>query len=527
MWEMCDRCVPGHPRGYKMRAIALPPAPSSPPDSHIGSSTWLGPTRVITVPVGSLRQHRLRKHLRQLRRRPKRCVGDPEHARMDLNDKVFTCVLGWQEAVGPDPPTPPKSPEMQRQSISSAGRASTPQLRVDTASATGASTTTAHAPPTTVPSTAPPMTTKAISDLSSAMRKTLAALGTTFEVLGDQILSVATLGPAMGAVVKIDQIRGEVERRRAAQDALMDKTKVQTQERVKERIRAQIRPKVQDLVAKAVAARIQDGVKKEQQVPQVCKLEAIEAYRRRILEVKIELANLEARRRNALSAREEGVKPLVPLLRPVLGAPLGTQDGTADAANATTTANGTASAGSSQAPKKPNNANGKNKGKKSGAQAGAGAGGVDGANGAEAADLAGTPSELFPRSVHELRTLDAQKARRLVVEYGVVPPGEDDDEWEDLGEEGKAFQAAMGGSKGGSGSGGGTNAKEKAEKEKAEKAAKERAAKLHDREVRRTADLNAFMQFIGVSPFSCVFVASSCLWGFHILRCSARAASGL
>lgn len=46
-------------------------------------------------------------------------------------------------------------------------------------------------------------TTKAINDLLNAMQQTLGALGNTFDVLGEQTLSVATLGPAVDAVIKV------------------------------------------------------------------------------------------------------------------------------------------------------------------------------------------------------------------------------------------------------------------------------------------------------------------------------------
>ncbi|KAI0349958.1 hypothetical protein OH77DRAFT_1153786 [Trametes cingulata] len=429
---------------------------------------------------------------------------------------------------GSHPPTPPITPAttttMPPTNASSASGRSTPtlskivtnpvvtgsipQTQVGTTSAnqtTGGGSSRARVP--SAASAREDQTTSSVNALLLAMQRALGALGTTFDVLGEQTISVATLGPAVIAVKKIEQVRKDVQAQSLRQEARAQTTRGQLQTRVAAHIREVLRPKVDNMIADAVGKLVDSRVRLalEAQIPQDIK-EKLAHYRRRIDEVRIALVNAEARRHNALIPHDAELRPL---LRPL--PPPGTEAEQKDGAAG---ANGDAQ-GSDRDGKTMNKSKNKDKDKPAGAgdtpNAAAGAP-VNGAG-------AGTPSELFPRTVHDLRELDARKAHRLVVEYGVAPTGEGgevDEDWEDIGADGKEKVGTKpqgtngraaggpggrgaGASAGGSGSGGPPTESDKAK-----------------RESRRIAELNEFMKFIGVSSFfSCIHL---CLFFFLASR---------
>ncbi|KAI0364137.1 hypothetical protein BV20DRAFT_50103 [Pilatotrama ljubarskyi] len=378
---------------------------------------------------------------------------------------------------------------------------------------------TTYAP---APSARDDKTTQAVNALLSAMQMTLGALGTTFDILGEQTISVATLGPAVTAVNRIERVRTDIQAQSQRQEALMQKTRDQVQTRVTTHIREVLRPQVDGLIAAAVGGLVEDRVRTalQAQIPQDT-INKLADYRRRIDEVRIALVNAEARRHNALIPHDAELRPLL--------RPRSTPETEFEQLNGAAGENG----GDAQASGQDIKHNQKNKNKrKSRTAAGANALNADGAE-AQNGGGAGTPSELFPRTVGELRELDAKKAHRLVLEYGLSrdSDGSDrEDEWEDLGEDGQDRKGGKGGKgqTGNSGaatghSGGPASAgagpkpggqhaesnKEKKEREKEEQAKRdrEREAKLREREVRRTADLNEFMRFVRMSLGGAVLFA--------------------
>ncbi|OJT02223.1 hypothetical protein TRAPUB_7250 [Trametes pubescens] len=440
---------------------------------------------------------------------------------VDLN--VFLNYIGGDPPAWPLPPTPPGSPEQKKTDVTgdTTGRA-TPQLKVDTSSkAAGASMSTAAGttavPPTSV---AIDQTTRAINGLLNAMQQTLGALGNTFDVLGEQTLSVATLGPAVDAVIKIEKVRKEVNTRHAKQDVAMKSTEDSVKGRVADIIREKLRPKVDEMVADAVAQHVQNRVRDElrKQVSQKLKNE-LEEHRRRILEVKIALANAirhswvldassEAQRHNAhIPSDAFGHQPLHPLLRPFAGgAPLGTPE---------RAANGS---GGTRLPAE-NKKKDKDSKKKNGAADGTSNGNGAGPDGGSSAD-AGTrapgaaavetpsPSPLFPQFISDLRTMAPGAARQLVVDYGLAGDGEDEEDWDD---DASTVKDDKNTGKKGNTSKDSDKPKPETPKQKEEREKKEaaheaaREQKLQERERRRTEHLNDFMRFIGVSSlFSCL-----------------------
>ena len=100
---------------------------------------------------------------------------------------------------GPHPPSPPESPKQRRISLS------TRLTGLNTHAASGGSSDGATGAPTSstaVPSIRDP-TAVAVSDLLGTMQNTLKALGNTFDVLGEQTIRVASLGPAVDALSQV------------------------------------------------------------------------------------------------------------------------------------------------------------------------------------------------------------------------------------------------------------------------------------------------------------------------------------
>ncbi|KAL1941374.1 hypothetical protein VTO73DRAFT_7191 [Trametes versicolor] len=132
---------------------------------------------------------------------------------------------------GSNPPTPPITPERPTTPMPNNSRTGTSALRVNTntSSTAGAGPSTAQAGTTTA-TAGPPMsavgdpTSRRIDELLHTMQQTLSSLAWTFDVLGEQTLSVATLGPAVDARVKIDKVRQDVHDQHVEQDSAMQRT---------------------------------------------------------------------------------------------------------------------------------------------------------------------------------------------------------------------------------------------------------------------------------------------------------------
>ncbi|KAL7277880.1 hypothetical protein ACG7TL_008827 [Trametes sanguinea] len=394
------------------------------------------------------------------------------------------------------PPTPPKSP-----SGGPPRRTGTPSLRIKTGSTTNTSRPPTPPQTNSTSQTANPMTgldrntTTAINDLLSTNQRTLKALGETFEILGQQTIMVATLGPALEAMTQIEALEREVKQHGEKQETFVQKLESNMERQVVAKMEKVLRPAVNKMVTDAVqdmiAARVADALK--QSVTQEVR-DRLKAYETRILAIKIQLTNAEAKRWNS-QIRSIDV-PLRPFARPI---------GSEDVSSSTT--NGATASGSG----KPCNTPGKNRQNASNPRSGSSSssGSQDGGGTADGPGAAGQPSALFPRFVQDIPKISARDARRLVVEHGIksgsVADGIEDD-WEDLGEasDEKGSEAGAGAANGHGGRGGGNSGnahntnkpKDKEAKEK-EKKEKERQEKLAAREVARRADLNEFMRFIG------------------------------
>ncbi|KAM5531112.1 hypothetical protein V8D89_015226 [Ganoderma adspersum] len=216
---------------------------------------------------------------------------------------------------GPHPPSPPESPKQRRVSL----EARLTGLNVSTHghSASGGSSDGATGAPTSstaVPSIRDP-TAVAVSDLLGTMQNTLKALGNTFDVLGEQTIRVASLGPAVDALSQIEGVQVELNERTNRQDQHMQEVRAKQLETVKNHLRTALRPRVNEIVAACVQNEIATRVHHEQ-IPASLR-DWLLRYRLQIMEARRNLHNSEARRHNAL-IRSSGLdEPLKPLLRPL------------------------------------------------------------------------------------------------------------------------------------------------------------------------------------------------------------------
>ncbi|KAI0332921.1 hypothetical protein GY45DRAFT_1368704 [Cubamyces sp. BRFM 1775] len=373
------------------------------------------------------------------------------------------------------PLTPPESPRAMRREV--------PHINIDTGCGEGSSPGE-HGSSSAATSSSGVQPDTHIDQLLRLSQQTLDSLGKTFGIVANQTLTLTTLGPALDAVKKIEELEAEVKSHEKEKNAAVEKAKADVHRDVEDRIENVLRPRVSAMVTAAVETVIADRVRDalEKQIKKEEK-EAIERYRARILEVRILLTNAEARRSNEHCRHEFRVEPLRPLLRPP-----GVPRSAAAPANANANANG----------------NRDPKGKKTAQQSAA----ADAAVGDGRAD-AGKPSALFPKDFVELSRMSARDARRLVLEYG-LPVGDGKErleDWEDLGEPqdakgaGSSKAGKQNGNAGGSGGGGAQGEKKGGKAKEAQEKEKEREEKLVARERTRCEDLNAFMQFIGLGHY--------------------------
>ncbi|PIL30980.1 hypothetical protein GSI_05673 [Ganoderma sinense ZZ0214-1] len=209
---------------------------------------------------------------------------------------------------GPHPPSPPESPKQRRISLSSRLTNLNTYAGASSTGATGAPTSSTAGPSIRDP------TAVAVADLLGTMQNTLKALGNTFDVLGEQTIRVASLGPAVDALTQIESVQVELSKRTEGQDQDMQEVKTRQLETVKDHLRTVFRPRVNEIVAACVQKEIETRL--TEQIPASLR-DWLLRYRLQIMEAKRNLHNSEARRHNAL-IRSSGLdEPLKPLLRPL------------------------------------------------------------------------------------------------------------------------------------------------------------------------------------------------------------------
>ncbi|KAI0072415.1 hypothetical protein K474DRAFT_1667839 [Panus rudis PR-1116 ss-1] len=151
------------------------------------------------------------------------------------------------------------------------------------------------------------------------MKSTCKVLGSTFEVLGEQTMRVAALGPAIDAKRQISSARKSMDEQFKRQEKRMLEVKTMLKDKLlDETFKGHMRDVVSEIVAEIVKREIAERVRiqLQEQIPQAMRDQVVE-YQQKILEVKTSLYNSEARRHNALIQSNSLDEPLKPLLRPM------------------------------------------------------------------------------------------------------------------------------------------------------------------------------------------------------------------
>nr|VWP00360.1 RGS domain-containing protein [Ganoderma boninense] len=187
---------------------------------------------------------------------------------------------------GPHPPSPPESPKQRRISLSARLNSLNTNAGPSSTGATGAPTSSSATPSIRDP------TAVAVSDLLGTMQNTLKALGNTFDVLGEQTIRVASLGPAVDALSQIELVQAELNQRTKQQDEDMQEVKTRQLETIKEHLRTVLRPRVNDIVASCIQKEIETRVHNQltEQIPASLR-DWLLRYRLQIMQAKRDLHN--------------------------------------------------------------------------------------------------------------------------------------------------------------------------------------------------------------------------------------------
>ncbi|KAJ7729503.1 hypothetical protein DFH07DRAFT_181505 [Mycena maculata] len=154
----------------------------------------------------------------------------------------------------------------------------------------------------------------AVGELVAAMKGVVGALGTTFDSLGAQAESVASLAPALKVSEQIKKLRTEVAQQMRDQEMRVLDVKLMLEEAVKQtlseelkvHIHATVEREVKDRVARQLNAQIPDNLRQQ-----------IKMHKRQTLEVQRSLHNSEARQHNSALGPAALTDELRPLLRPL------------------------------------------------------------------------------------------------------------------------------------------------------------------------------------------------------------------
>ncbi|EPS93895.1 hypothetical protein FOMPIDRAFT_101378 [Fomitopsis schrenkii] len=159
---------------------------------------------------------------------------------------------------------------------------------------------------------------QAVDDLFSTMKQTLTTLGNTFDALGKQTVTVASISPRVAAARELQRTGEQLRERQRRQEARVEELKKALSTNVKDQ-QELLNKKADELVAEFVGKEVPSRVEKElTALISIDIKQQLTDYKRRILEVKVNLHNSEARRKNALLlGLSPGTEPLTPLLPPL------------------------------------------------------------------------------------------------------------------------------------------------------------------------------------------------------------------
>lgn len=156
-----------------------------------------------------------------------------------------------------------------------------------------------------------------IEDLLTTMKKTLAALGATFDSLGEQTARIATLGPAIDSAHQVHRLRKQLQVQDRRHEDRIGEIKVLLRDVLKQQIIAHLASHVHEMIREGVTKIVRERVANEllAQIPQHLK-DQVEEHKLQIARVKLDLFNSEARRANSLLRSNHLNEALHPLLLP-------------------------------------------------------------------------------------------------------------------------------------------------------------------------------------------------------------------
>ncbi|KZT69713.1 hypothetical protein DAEQUDRAFT_726374 [Daedalea quercina L-15889] len=159
---------------------------------------------------------------------------------------------------------------------------------------------------------------QAVGDLLATMKQTMGTLGNTFDLLGKQTVTVASICPRIEAAREIHSTGEQLKLRQKEQDQRLSGLKEQLAANVKEQRENWLNDKVNKLVSEFVGKEVARRVDEQLRLQISNDLKEINQYKRRILQVKLKLHNSEARRRNSLLlGLPSGEEPLNKVLPPL------------------------------------------------------------------------------------------------------------------------------------------------------------------------------------------------------------------
>ncbi|KAF9501783.1 hypothetical protein BDN71DRAFT_1584836 [Pleurotus eryngii] len=249
---------------------------------------------------------------------------------------------------------------------------------------------------TTQTKPAGPLDLEAIMSCILGMKRLSTTIYSTFETFEKQTTRVASLAPAVDAAGQLRSLRDTFETKQQERVKRAAELRSRFEEAVPQLIN-EYRSKVDDLVKEVVAEEIRDRVQREleNQLPEKLRKDVVQ-HERQLIEVQANLYNNEARRFNAsLVSPQSLTVPLRPLLRPLptpeqspsyVRSPVFTPDTAVPAVPLPTPM--TAAPPSFSGPR--------------------------------SSLVPPTPSALFPKDLQTLLRYDAQRARQLLADYGLI-----------------------------------------------------------------------------------------------------------
>lgn len=155
---------------------------------------------------------------------------------------------------------------------------------------------------------------EAVQEILGTMKGALAALGMTFDSLGEQTSRVAALGPVLENANQINALRKHIQQQDIRQEQKIEEIKALLKDVLQHEIVDHLRYKVAEHINNVIEEQVRAQVEYQltYHIPETLQ-EQVSDQKRQLDEVKRALHNSESRRRNALLRSNHLNEPLRPL----------------------------------------------------------------------------------------------------------------------------------------------------------------------------------------------------------------------